>query len=223
MTPAFDNFYNFGGFGPAIKSQTPKQATLDKFQDKLPERLLEYWQEYGFCGWASGLLWIVNPEDYEDILEEWLKGTPFENNDKYYVIGRTAFGNLLIWGQNSGQSIDITTIYSMLFPTDESERMQRLGADKCIDSFFATISREEIDKNDENDRPLFERAVKELGALEPHEMYGFTPALSLGGSARFENLEKVPVLEYLMFLAELGEKRVMADVVALSNELPHNQ
>ncbi|MCH2089642.1 MAG: glutamyl-tRNA amidotransferase, partial [Pseudoalteromonas sp.] len=86
----FDNFYNFKGFGPAIKATMPTQETLDFFKDKLPERLLEYWQEYGFCGWGNGIFWIVNPQDYHEILQTWLEGTEFaerENNgvDKYYV------------------------------------------------------------------------------------------------------------------------------------------
>ncbi|WP_369586526.1 GAD-like domain-containing protein [Kingella oralis] len=48
-------------------------ATLiNKYRGKLPDRLLEYWQEYGFCHFADGLFWLTNPEDYEDILAEWL-------------------------------------------------------------------------------------------------------------------------------------------------------
>ena len=46
--------------------------TLAKYRGKLPDRLLEYWQEFGFCGFKDGIFWLTNPEDYEDILTEWL-------------------------------------------------------------------------------------------------------------------------------------------------------
>ena len=29
---------------------------------------MTYWRQYGFCGFADGLFWITNPDDYEDIL-----------------------------------------------------------------------------------------------------------------------------------------------------------
>ena len=223
MTPFFDNFYNYSGFGPAIQREQPTHETLSYYRDKLPEKLLDYWQEYGFCGWAKGLYWTVNPMDYEDILSEWLRGTPFENNDNYYVIGRSAFGKLLIWGEKHGQSIKINTPYCMIFPTDKSRDLLKRGEERSIELFFSCLTQHDLNLTDEDDEPLFERAVEKLGELSANEMYGFEPALALGGKTDLKYLVKVPVLEHSMFLAELGEKRVMADIVALSNELPHNK
>ncbi|WP_394392902.1 GAD-like domain-containing protein [Shewanella woodyi] len=99
MNEFFDDFYNYADFGPAVKSKQPTAEELEFFEDKLPTRLLEYWQEYGFCGWGEGLLWVVNPADYADILTTWLSDTPFENADNYYVIARSAFGELIVWGK----------------------------------------------------------------------------------------------------------------------------
>ena len=119
----FYNFYNFGGFGPAIKPTMPTQQELSFYEGKLPQRLLEYWQEYGFCGWGDGNFWTVNPAEYHEVLQAWLEGTEFERREKngldqYYVIGRSAFGDLYILGGISGQSIDINPVYAMVFPTD---------------------------------------------------------------------------------------------------------
>ena len=41
----------------------------------------------------------------------------------------------------------------------------------------------------------------------------------LTGAAKLKNLQIVKTLEHLTFLADLGEKQVMADIVALSNQL----
>lgn len=81
MNKFFDNFYTFSGFGPAIKSRLPTTEILDNFENKLPSRLLEYWQEYGFCGWGEGSFWTVNPSEYEEVLKLWIKDTEFEKRE----------------------------------------------------------------------------------------------------------------------------------------------
>ncbi|ACA86618.1 GAD-like domain-containing protein [Shewanella woodyi] len=219
MNKFFDNFYNFAGFGPAVKSKQPTAEELEFFEDKLPNRLLEYWQEYGFCGWGEGLIWVVNPADYADILMTWLSDTPFENADNYYVIARSAFGELIVWGEKTGQSIDINVNFGMIFPTDNTEKLKKRGEERSIELFFASMSKDSLDKKDLDENPLFERAMAKLGPLEADEMYGFVPALAIGGAPKLENLQKVKVLEHLTFLADLGEKTVMADIVAMSNAL----
>ncbi|WP_064791375.1 GAD-like domain-containing protein [Shewanella woodyi] len=224
MNKFFDNFYNFAGFGPAVKSKQPTAEDLNIFEDKLPARLLEYWQEYGFCGWGEGIFWTVNPDDYKDILTQWLSGTVFEQReldgiDKYYVVGRSAFGKLYIWGETSGASLDIVTNFSMIFPSDQSEKLKTIGAEKLIEKFYSSKRKSNMEEQDLDEHPLFERAMAKLGPLEADEMYGFVPALAIGGAPKLENLQKVKVLEHLTFLADLGEKTVMADIVAMSNAL----
>lgn len=224
MNEYFDDFYNYEGFGPSIKASIPNQETLDFYKDRLPERLIEYWKEYGFCGWGDGIFWLVNPSEYHDILQTWLQGTEFAKReeqgiDSYYVIGRSAFGDLIVWGSTSGQSIDINSNFGMLFPTDNSTDLEEDGETLTVDLFFATMSKEPLDEKDVDEKLLFERACKKLGPLEFDEMYAFVPALVLGGTNKLENLKKVKVIEHLNFLADLGEKRVMADIVAMSNEL----
>jgi len=81
------------------------------------------------------------------------------------------------------------------------------------------MSKNSLDEKDVDEKLLFERACKKLGPLEFNEMYAFVPALALGGTNKLEKLKKVKVIEHLNFLADLGEKRVMADIVAMSNEL----
>jgi len=224
MNNFFDNFYNYAGFGPAIKSSMPKQETLDFFKDKLPENLIQYWQEYGFCGWGDGIFWVVNPADYHDILQGWVHGTEFEQReseglDKYYVIGRSAFGRLFVWGKSSGLSIKINPLYGMLLPSDNTDNLNKRGSDRVIDLFFASMSKIHMEENDLNDLPLFERAVDKLGALEADEMYAFVPSLALGGANELENLQKVKIFEQHNFLSELGEKNVMSDIVMQLRQL----
>ncbi|RXE89640.1 glutamyl-tRNA amidotransferase [Pseudoalteromonas sp. A757] len=111
----------------------------------------------------------------------------------------------------------------MIFPTFENEEYIATGEERSLDLFFSVQTTTQIDLIDINEQPLFERTLERLGPLENGEIYGFAPALALGGEPKLENLQKVKATEHLAFLADLGEKRVMADIVALSNQLPHNQ
>ncbi|RXE86807.1 GAD-like domain-containing protein [Pseudoalteromonas sp. A757] len=228
MSEYFEEFYNFGGFGPAIKESKPIDEDIEAYRGLLPDNLLEYWQKYGFCGWGEGRLWIVNPADYQGVLGSWLKGTRFEQMqrnglDDFSVIAIDAFGEMYIWGKNSGNSLSITSCYGMIFPTFNEHEFIEDGDELTLDLFFANKVSSEIDLKDHHEQPLFECALEKLGPLENGEIYGFVPALNLGGEPKLENLQKVKATEHLAFLADLGEKRVMADIFALSNGLFHNQ
>lgn len=57
---------------------------------------------------------------------------------------------------------------------------------------------------------LFSPALARLGGLKNDEMYGFLPALALGGPATLDHLQKVPAVEHLVMLAQLSDLRVLA-------------
>lgn len=50
MDRFMDMFLNKKGFGPPISSRKVSEAKIDQFRGKLPDKLLEYWQAYGWCG-----------------------------------------------------------------------------------------------------------------------------------------------------------------------------
>ena len=51
---------------------------------------------------------------------------------------------------------------------------------------------------------LFRPALENLGKLRSDEMYGFVPALALGGAMELKNLQKVKTIEHLEFLSQLS-------------------
>ena len=71
--------------------------------------------------------------------------------------------------------------------------------------FFGSLSR---DSNDFDG--MFHPAFKKLGRLKHDEMYGFVPALALGGPATLEHLQKVKAVEHLVVLAQLAPLDVIA-------------
>ncbi|MCY4756707.1 GAD-like domain-containing protein [Pelomonas aquatica] len=212
MDNFFENFLGYKQFGPASARKDVPAEKIEKFRGQLPDKLLEYWQEHGWCAYAKGLLWTVDPDEWEDALDSWIGDTKFMELDSFHVIARTAFGELILWGKNTGQSLKIVPAYGWAFPAFDAETFARRGADKELQLFFSSSSRDAYDLKDVNDQPLFARALVKLGPLEHDTMYGFVPALALGGEASLDRLQKLKAQAHLDILSQVTELQVMADV-----------
>jgi hypothetical protein len=188
----------------AIDHRDVPQTTLDKYRGKLPDRLLGYWQEFGWAGYGDGLFWTVDPEEYEPVLEAWIGETRYMEIDAFHLIARTAFGDLFFFGEKTGQSLTISAPLSMSFPSDPFKTETEKGLDISSGTLFACTDKKECDCEDINEKPLFNRALKKLGRLNHDEMYGFVPARALGGKADIANLQKVKAVEHLIILAQLA-------------------
>lgn len=193
-------------FGSPIEQVACSQATLDKFKGKLPDRLLEYWQEYGFCGFKEGLFWIVNPDDYEDIMDEWLEHTDLPDQDIYHVFARNAFGDLFLWGEKTGFKYEITAANGWIIEQEGNAPIENDFSVKC---FFGINSLAKHDVKDLKQKTLFVRAVKKFGALKSDEMFGFEPSLMVGGEPLLQNLNKVNIYIHLSILAQYGQIEVL--------------
>lgn len=210
MDEHFDYFYNDEGFGPPIYSELVSDDIINKYKGKLPNQLLEYWKAFGFSGWGNGLFWLVNPEEYQDVLDAWLENIETQPHEEYFVIARSAFGDLQVWGTIHGNCYKISSTISSIFPNIEV--MKKNEGDYLIKNFFASQDKKYQNFKDFYNKPLFERAVKKYGELTKNEMFGFEPALVLGGEAKLENVRKLPIISHLQFLASLDTPRMMLDI-----------
>jgi hypothetical protein len=212
MDEFMKDFLEFNGFGPPMARRDVPPDKIKKFRGKLPNKLLEYWQEYGWCGYGKGLFWTVDPDEWEDELDAWIGDTDFVERDAYYVIARSAFGKLILWGEKTGQSLKVITPYGWIFPAFDEKEFRERGQDRSIQLFFCVTSKESCDETDINEKPLFERALKKLGPLDHDTMYGFVPALALGGEPRLENLQKLDAHVHLDILSQVTERQIMSDI-----------
>lgn len=189
--------------GPPIERRYVPPTSIERYRGKLPDQLLSYWEEHGWCGYADGLFWTVDPQEYEPALEAWIGDTPFMEQDAYHIIARSAFGDLYFWGEKSGNSLGVFAPGSFCIPSEP-----RVVAAEEIDFemrvFFSSLSRKGNDFEE-----LFAPALKKLGRLKPDEMYGFVPALALGGTSTLNNLQKVKAVEHLVLLAQLEPLEVI--------------
>ncbi|MFK3725624.1 GAD-like domain-containing protein [Pseudomonas monteilii] len=181
---------------PTSHKSVPSTA-IEHYRTKLPGRLLNYWEDYGWSAHAGGIFWIVNPAEYEGVVRSWLEGTAFEARDIYHVIARTAFGCLYLWGEKTGYSLDIHASLSRYSAHELGTTEDSLNRQSQVLFMHPSIESSDF-------LGLFSRARKKLGPLKSDEMYGFVPALMLGGSEALENLEKVNIIEHLTFLSQLS-------------------
>ncbi|MCQ3025797.1 DUF1851 domain-containing protein [Pseudomonas tremae] len=199
MDEVFSIFLNTFG-GPVGRQEVPK-SSIERYKGKLPDLLLHYWSEHGWCGYGEGIFWMVNPQEYEGVTASWIQGTEFENQDTYHLIARSAFGELYFWGEETGASLKITSIVSRC--TTFISSLPKDQMDKRFQNFLLSA---EVEYNDFDD--LFQPAKKKLGTLSHDEMYGFVPAIILGGSDALDNLEKVSSVEHLVFLSQLSDLEI---------------
>ncbi|WP_296585520.1 GAD-like domain-containing protein [Ruminococcus sp.] len=53
-----------------IKIKDVDKETIEKYSGKLPDEYLDIWQEHGYCTFYNGYLKIIDPEDYQELLEK---------------------------------------------------------------------------------------------------------------------------------------------------------
>lgn len=185
-------------FGAPIDRQEVPSSSIERYRGKLPDQLLVYWAEHGWCGYGDGAFWLVNPQEYEGVVASWLEGTPLEKLDSYHLIARSAFGDLYFWGEKTGASLNITSILSRYLTFSSALGDEQM--DKQLRNFLLT---RDLESNDYG--RLLKPAKKKLGVLSHDEMYGFVPALMLGGADTLEHLGKVKAVEHLTLLSQIAE------------------
>ncbi len=194
-----DKFYNIflTDFGAPFYREEVPISSIARYRGRLPDQLLAYWEEHGWSGYADGLFWTVNPQEFEPVVTEWVKQNPTIVGDSYHVIARNAFGDLHLLGENTETFLTIDACWARY-----SYTRSKVSKDRNISTFFAILDREHCD-------PLafFDAARKRLGRLKHDEMYGFVPALALGGLAQERALEVVKMIEHLLFLSQLEPLR----------------
>lgn len=192
----FDGFIE--DFGEPEACQEADEKVIEAYKHKLPSKLIYYWRELGWCSYGEGLLWMVNPAEYEEILEERLKGTKFEGRKDLSVFARSAFGVLYVWASAKGKLMDIDPNQNTINAYSDTDK-DMLSHDKenfKMQCFWGGKWPKHMELMDKNWNPLFEKTLKKLGQLKADEMYGWKHHIAIGGERSLENLDKVNIFVY---------------------------
>lgn len=186
---------------PCAYIEVPSLA-YTKYKGILPDALLSYWEEYGWSPFANGLIWLTNPENYENIVQDWLGGISEFKGLKWYVFARTAFGSMYAFQPESAQIIDILCVKGTIVGSKE---IIRTNKELEVQTFFSSCKKRTFDLEDDHGNSLFDQAFEKFGALGTNEVYGFQPFLVLGGRESLENIQKVPLDVHLDIMRQFTD------------------
>ena len=191
-------------FGEPTHVHPTTEAILDKYTNILPSIIIDIWRHEGFCQFQNGLYYIVNPDDWQDVVDVWIDNTPYQKLGQFYALARNAFGYLYVYNPDTGTKLTISTILSTIsgsirgYFTDKEKEIS-------IEGFFGLTDWDKEDFTLLDNKPIFKKAVKKLGPLGWYEMYAFEPAFALIGDAALtmDNLVKVDARVHMLLLRDL--------------------
>jgi hypothetical protein len=178
---------------------------IDEYRGKLPNLLLDVWQQYGLLSFSGHLFRFVYPKQLEGLVATWIQDTPLPDIDTFHAFALTAFGDIFMWGQNNGKIVRITPTLATINARECTQKTPEEDRDLKIEASLIMFQAKYADYRDTNGELLFKRATKKLGPLKENEIFGFVPALALGGLPSIDRIEKVDYESHLVFLSQLDE------------------
>ena len=153
----------------------------------LVDLLLDFWGEYGEGRFSDGLLYICDPIRKKPTLDFF-----FPSQDVYPLV-ISSFGDIFFTNWKSIFILRSTYgTYRRISPNLELIFESTLQSDEFLD--------------DGLDRSFHLKCVSKLGRLEPDQIFGFEPAIALGGNDEdIESVKKFQMDAHLAFLSQLVE------------------
>lgn len=168
----------------------PSEETINSFKNILPDQLIQFWIKYGFGEFMDGYLKIVNPNDYQGVLND-----AYNNSDNEIVFGITALGDFMCWDKDAINLVKFR--YGNYNIIESGDDMEWFFNSDLAEDFF--VKEELLAKN-------YSSAKEKLGDLEFDECFGYVPLLGIGGSEKAENLQKVKIKEHISIIAQMMGK-----------------
>ncbi|MNL41323.1 GAD-like domain protein [compost metagenome] len=130
-------------------------------------------------------------------------GDPELDPTRMIAFGYNAFGNVDIWYGDATIRLNLPNGMVRVEPRGYDEDQNRQWTDEVMIGLKLSfnVSPYVAPWEDEKYQNMMPQALKALGELEPGEVYGFVPALSVGGRNTVKNLQKVKLKEHLLLLA----------------------
>lgn len=176
MNPSLDDF---------IVHKKVNEKEILKYQEKLPEELIDVWKTYGFGTFANAFIKVIHPDEYFTVLEN-----SYLRYEQAIPIFATAMGDLIVW--EKGQYVNLINY--------------RKGIVHVVSSgfeFFLEDLKDESFMTDELMWDPYLEAVHKYSRPGYEECFGYTPLLGMGGAEKVENLKKVKVAEHIRFITSV--------------------
>lgn len=168
-----------------VDNQTIKvnENKLNKFKEIVPKGLIKLWKEKGVTLFNDGLFWLIDPDAYAFILEDWNHLL----DDGAIPIAKTAFGNFYLWEPHPEYPG-----FRYLDMVNETSRVEIDDVDVLFNVFLTDTNYQQKYLN----LDLFTKALEKCGKLTEDECYGFEPIPALGGKKSIQHVVKLVTKEY---------------------------
>lgn len=169
-------------FSASSRGEALSEAALAAWKGVLPDLLLALWRRDGFARYRDDRLILVDPHLYSGVVAAFLQGTPMEGADRFHAYAVTPFGQMFLCGENTSMHISIdphsgqvSADSDVAATADATERNWKL------EFLLHVLDAPDLDATDDDEQPLYARALDLLGHLAPNEIYSFSPSVVEGG------------------------------------------
>jgi hypothetical protein len=160
---------------------------VDEYRGRVPDELIEVWENYGYGTFGEGFLRIIDPKLYEAEVGDCIGKT--QGDGIAIPVMTTGLGDLITWEPSVGF---IAIMY-------------RLGDTQALGRTFEGLIlflEDEILLEDLK-AEIFPGAVAAHGELPYDQSFIFVPLLSMGGKAKVENLHKRDTIASIQVAVDL--------------------
>ena len=204
---AFERIIN--DFGPPENSKTVPPDVIASYRERIPRSMISFWEKYGWGEYRSGYCRIGDPRPFEPLLNVIFANDPEFSTKDLTVLTFTALGMMDIWS-SKGYGLYIDLCNSRAVAQNKivnPSTGERYGQDFLIGTSLYSII------NDDGMDEYYQEASARLGRPALDEVFGFVPALQIGGEPDAKNLQLFKAREYMDFLVQL-EPPMLTDITA---------
>ncbi|MGG1441763.1 T6SS immunity protein Tdi1 domain-containing protein [Brevibacillus laterosporus] len=158
--------------------------TIENYTGRIPLELVNIWKQYGFGSILQGYLKIINPDKFQDLLED-----VYIRYQEAIPLFTTSMGDIIVW--EKGRYLNLLNF--------RKNRVSVISAG--FDFFF-----EDLNDNSFLDEELnwfpYPEAIEKYGEPKIDECFAYVPILGLGGPEKVENLSKVKLFEHIYLITQ---------------------
>ena len=127
------------------------------------------------------------------------------------MIARSGFGDLFVWNSELGDEYKIIGMWGWIFKSDPnfSDWIRDGRADEVIDIFISINEYEELDTQDNDGNPLFQRCVELWGPLAENEMFTFAPYPFISNSMTLDAIRKADLFINFDIVRQMIEPEIL--------------
>ena len=183
-------------FGPGLTYASMSPETIAKYSGAFAlegdsgDVICYMWENFGLRTYGDGLLWFVNPDDYNDLAHSFS-----EVSSEAVVFARTATGCLLMTDIRAFG--DDRVVQCLNVHKGESDYVN----DQMLEFFLFTLQVKNAWEFYLNGKLEF-TAIKKHGPIKEDKCIGYVPALALGGSEKIGQMQVLSMREYVAICAQ---------------------